>query len=92
MANDSQKEQHSSTLTALLFVARVLPLACKSEGIINHILFDRRYRNFHEVWTLDGWNDGIIQPVRDAVLDYYKVCAPISLPPVRKTHSTELLI
>jgi len=83
MANDSEKEQHSSTLTALLFVARVLPLACRSEKIISRILFDRRYRNFHEVWTLDGWNDGIIQPARDAVLDYYKVRASVSLHRVR---------
>jgi len=30
--------------------------------------------NFHAKWTLDGWNDHIIQPARDAVLDYYKVC------------------
>ena len=35
----------------------------------------RGYRpNFHAGWTLDGWNDNIIQPALDAVLDYYKVC------------------
>jgi len=27
----------------------------------------------HEWWRLDGWNDDIIQPARDAVLNYYKV-------------------
>ena len=36
--------------------------------------------NFHADWTLDGWNDHIIQPARDAVLDYYKVSVPRSLP------------
>jgi len=36
--------------------------------------------NFHAQWTLDGWNDHIIQPALDAVLDYYKVSAPRSLP------------
>ena len=30
-------------------------------------------RNFHAKFTLKGWNDHIIQPARDAVLDYYKV-------------------
>ena len=29
--------------------------------------------NFHGYWTLDGWNDDIIQPARDAVLEYYEV-------------------
>jgi len=29
--------------------------------------------NFHADFTLNGWNDHIIQPARDAVLDYYKV-------------------
>jgi len=25
-------------------------------------------------WSLDGWNDYIIQPARDAALAYYTVC------------------
>jgi len=29
--------------------------------------------SFHEKWSLDGWNDDVIQPARDAVLNYYKV-------------------
>jgi len=33
-------------------------------------------RNFHANFTLNGWNDHIIQPARDAVLDYYKVRTP----------------
>ena len=37
-------------------------------------------RNFLAKWTLDGWNDGIIQPARDAVLNYYKVGARLSPP------------
>ena len=32
--------------------------------------------NFHADFTLNGWNDHIIQPARDAVLDYYKVRTP----------------
>jgi len=30
-------------------------------------------KSFHEKYPLDGWDDHIIQPARDAVLDYYKV-------------------
>jgi len=29
--------------------------------------------SFHAKWCLDGWNDDVIQPARDAVLNYYKV-------------------
>jgi len=42
-------------------------------------------RNFHADFPLNGWNDHIIQPARDAVLDYYKVrtlyptCAVLAL-------------
>jgi len=58
----------------------VLPLACKSDKILDYIFRPkdcsrRRYRpkNFHADFTVDGCNDHIIQPARDAVLDYYKV-------------------
>ena len=33
-------------------------------------------QSFHADFTLDGWNDHIIQPARDAVLNYYKVRTP----------------
>jgi len=36
--------------------------------------------SFHERWPLDGWNDDVIQPARDAVLNYYKVRAQIFPP------------
>jgi len=82
MADDLGKKKHSITLSALLCVAHVLPLACKSENIMNRIFFDNIGSlevpcGFHAEWTLDGWNDGIIQSARDAVLTYYKVSAPI---------------
>jgi len=85
MADDLRKKRHSITLSALLCVAHVLPLACKSENIVNHIFFDYTEGlevpyGFHAEWTLDGWNDDIIQPARDAVLAYYKVSASISFP------------
>jgi len=35
-------------------------------------------RNLHAECTLDGWNDGIIQLARDAVLNYFKVRVSIS--------------
>ena len=53
----------------------MLPLACESKKVLNHISPGSRgsRRYFHEGWRLDGWNDHIIQPARDAVLEYYKV-------------------
>jgi len=55
----------------------VLPLANKSEDIMKQILLCTGNwegpNSFHANYTLDGWNDGIIQPARDAVLDYYRV-------------------
>jgi len=82
MANDFKKNKHCSTLSALLCIAHVLPLACESETIMRRIFFaeDRtqsweRSQNFHAECTLDGWNDNIIQPARDAVFNYYKVRA-----------------
>jgi len=79
--DDKTKEEHSETLSALLCLNHVLPLACSSEDLMRRIFISEdsatlkgRPLNFHAKWTLDGWNDHIIQPARDAVLDYYKVC------------------
>ena len=77
MAKEERKKLHSRALSALLCLTHVLPLACESKMTISSI-FSTRYGydsswNFHKIWTLDGWNDHIIQPARDAVLDYYKV-------------------
>ena len=84
-ADDLSKERHSETISALLCIAHALPLACKSEKIMESILLDHHWGlgyeyNFHERWHLDGWNDDVIQPARDAVLHYYKVCAQIFPP------------
>ena len=80
MAEDEKKRNHSKNLSVLLYIAHLLPLACKSDAIMGHIFRteDRSIRwhgpsNFHANFTLNGWNDHIIQPARDAVLDYYKV-------------------
>jgi len=79
------KQKHSSAI-ALLCIAHVLPLACNSENIIKHIYLEhpnsRWERNFHAMWTLGGQNDNIIQPARNAVLNYYKVYVSISPPTV----------
>jgi len=87
MANNWAKKQHSITLSALLCLTHVLPLACKSKQITETIFldttrFDLSSWNFHGKWTLDGWNDGIIRPARDAVFNYYMVCASIPFPTV----------
>jgi len=62
---------------ALLCITHVLPLACKSDGIVRRVFLKLKgwewEQDFHVKWTLDGWNDHIIQPARDAVLNYYKV-------------------
>jgi len=80
MAENWEKRGHSQTLLALLYIAHVLPLACRSEAIMGYIFHmkDRGWRrygsqNFHANFSLNGWNDHIIQPARDAVFDYYKV-------------------
>jgi len=82
MADDLRKKRHSITLSALLCIAHALPLACKSEKIIRSIVLDHHWDlgcaySFHGRWPLDGWNDDVIQPARDAVLNYYKVRARI---------------
>ena len=81
MAEDSKKR--SENLLVLLYIAHLLPHACKSEDILRYIFLpedrtENRYipRNFHAVFTLNGWNANIIQPARDAVLDYHKVRTP----------------
>lgn len=81
--DDEVKEGHSTALSVLLCLAHVLPLSCESKNIMRNIFLplDRMGpwdwpNNFHRRWTLDGWNDNIIQPARDAVLDYYKVRTP----------------
>jgi len=80
MAKDEEKRNHSKTLSVLLYITHLLPLACKSEEILEYIFLPEDLtrgwedpRNFHADFTLSGWNDHIIQPARDAVLDYYKV-------------------
>jgi len=89
IAEDTKKRNHSKTLLVLLYIAHLLPLACMSEHILESIFSPeytesgRRLRNFHVDFTLDEWNDDIIQPARDTVLDYYKVhMRPLSLPTV----------
>ena len=76
-ATDSEKRGHFNAVFDLLCIAHVLPLVCESKIIMERIWIRGR-SNFHRNWTLDGWNDGIIQPARDAVLNYYKVRAGIS--------------
>ena len=80
MAEHRSKRYHSENLSVLLYIAHLLPLVCKSEEILEYIFLpeDRtegwKYPpNFHANFPLNGWNDHIIQPARDAVLDYYKV-------------------
>jgi len=97
-ATDWAKETHSNALFTLLCIAHTLPLACGSKTIKNHfflgnVLGREVIRSFHRAWPLDGWNDGIIQPVRDAVLNYYKVRARLSPPGAcAKSNSTELYL
>jgi len=47
-------------------------------------------RTFHAEWLLDGWNDHVIQPARDAVLSYYKVCVSIAVLFRQNSHSNTL--
>jgi len=86
MAKDWQKRNHSKKLSVLLYIAHLLPLSWMSEGILKCIFRPEWTegwpppRNFHADFTLDGWNNSIIQPARDAALDYYKVpMRPITL-------------
>ena len=92
-ADLKEKRDHCTTLWCLLCMSHMVPFACKSEVFMRSIFFSEdcaasvRYwtpRNFHARWTLDGWNDHIIQPALDAVLNYYKVCIvyPIFIYPV----------
>ena len=83
MADDKKKREHSENLSVLLCIAHLLPLARKSDAIMGYIFHtedrSRRQhgpRNLHTKFTLNRWNDHIIQPARDAVLDYYKVRTP----------------
>jgi len=82
MAEDWKKRNYSETLSVLLYIAHLFPLACKSDKIMKYIFHTERHgrwnlpMNFHADFTLNGWNDHIIQPARDAVLDYYKVRTP----------------
>jgi len=77
MAHGLSKAEHSETISVLLYIAHALPLACKSEKIMESIFPNHRWGlyacSFHQKWRLDGWNDVVIQPARDAVLNYYKV-------------------
>jgi len=80
MAENWKKRDHSQTLLLLIYIAHLLPLACKSDEIMGYIFHTKRHgsrwhgpMNFHANFTLNGWNNHIIQPARDAVLDYYKV-------------------
>jgi len=95
-----KKRNHSKTLLVLLYIPHLLPLACMSKDILEYIFRPKcihrwqRPHNFHATFTLDLWNDHIIQPARDAVLDYYKVpLCPIFPHNARaKTYSTELYL
>jgi len=77
--DEDAQQKYSEVLSALLCIAHVLPLVQKSSKLLQKIFrFDdgSSYEpddSFHTQWTLDGWNDHIIQPARDAVLEYYKV-------------------
>jgi len=77
--DEDTKRKYSEVLSALLCIAHVLPLAQKAWRLRREIFYfsnGSSYEpdnSFHTRWTLDGWNDHIIQPARDAVLEYYKV-------------------
>jgi len=80
-SDDEDKEIHSQTISNIAYVAHVLPLACGSEDV-RHQIFNLSFspkENFHRKWHLNGWNDDIIGPARDAVLEYYKVRAYAAL-------------
>jgi len=56
----------------MAYIAHVLPFSCNSKEIRTLVLRGST-QNFHQKWTLNGWNGDIIQTARDAVLKYYKV-------------------
>ena len=95
MADDVEKRYHSKKLSLLVYLPHVLPRACKNKRIMEYIFESeasngRRTKNFHADITLDGWNDPIIQPALDAVLDYYKVrttCLIYVVPALIPIHS-----
>jgi len=68
-ADDQKKKAHFDSLVVLRCIAHVLPLLSKDVYVLR-LSFGR---DFHRTCNLDGWNDHIIQPARDAILDYYKV-------------------
>ena len=59
----------------MIYIAHVLPLACDSDEVKECISNPHFRGNFHHEWPLNGWNDNIIEPARDTILEYYKVCA-----------------
>jgi len=95
MADDKKKRDHSKKLSILLYLPHVLPRACKHKRIRKYIFHPEASNgwdaiNFHADITLDGWNDPIIQPALDAVLDYYKVrttCLIYVVPALIPIHS-----
>jgi len=75
-SDDEDKEIHSRTLSKIAYLAHVLPLACSFKIFRGDILsWSTVHNGFHGKWHLNGWNDDIIGPARDAVLEYYKVRA-----------------
>jgi len=95
MADDDKKRDYSKRLSLLLYLPHVLPRVCKHKGIMQYIFESEASNgwgacNFHADITLDGWNDPIIQPALDAVLDYYKVrttCLIYVVPALIPIHS-----
>jgi len=68
-SDDNAKKAYSDTLSAMIYIAHVLPRAGRSPFLELCIKLGYHHLN----WPLNGWNDEIIQPARDAVLEYYKV-------------------
>lgn len=80
-SDNAAKKKHSDILSAMIYIAHTLPFACMYRPVLEFI-FDPSLpllRAFHKKWPLNGWNDDIIQPTRDAVLEYYKVRTYTSL-------------
>jgi len=55
---------------ALRCITHLLPLSSKNRIILELI----SNKGVQQAWNLDGWNDHIIQPARDAAFNYYQVC------------------
>jgi len=79
-SSGNRKQGHSEALAVLLCIVHALPRACSSRPLLyqifnpgGHLPCHWMSWNFHHYWTLNGWNDDIIQSARDAVLQYYKV-------------------